>query len=165
MAQLLGTVEYVAQHTFNQLQRLEFGLETNQIINSHKHAQIIRNQLKQLKVHTSSRFYSLAGRAIMKHRFINSHIILHPACVDIDDNVFQRGHGTVTFFHELAHIAAYFTTLHHGHGFPWQYSLMQFGFKPERCYNSKQIDFRSHKKRKEQRLVNEIIENIPDLGI
>lgn len=151
---MVDTVETLASK-WQCKQRLMFGLETNQIL---KQSMICdTNQticrLLDLPVLFNNRLSTVAGKA----KLSLGQIHMHSALNDEYDSLYADRFDT--FFHELAHFVAYWAAKEHGHSFPWQYSMMQFGFKPNRCYNSNKTPYHKYKDKK----INEIADQLPDL--
>jgi len=141
---------------------LNFGLSTNQIILQQcNHIELINN-IKNVAVYINPRLVTAAGKAFYKSTKHGIHIQLHSALIDMEDYVNKEFENT--FFHEIAHIIAYRCHQHMGHGFPWAYSMMQFGHVPTRCYNPAEFNYKGHKARQVNRLVDRITNELPDFG-
>lgn len=142
---------------------LNFGLATNQFILNQTNNIGLINQIKQLPVYINSRLVTAAGKAFYRSKKYGMHIQLHAALADLEDELTIEFENT--FFHEIAHIIAYKCKRHQGHGFPWAYSMMQFGHTPSRTYNPDQFNYAGHKARQVQRLVDDIADSLPDFGL
>ena len=157
-----GTISTVAiKHNCHSV--LNFGLATNQLILQRDARFELTEKIKQIPVYINPRLTSAAGKAFYCHNKYGMHIQLHSALVDIKDYV-NEDFGN-TFFHEIAHLIAFIDSKHQGHGFPWAYSFMQFGYTPTRCYNSQEFNYKGHRARQVQRMVNEIADDLPDFGL
>lgn len=150
---------------WNATEILNYGLQTNQIIRQLKVPSKFIHFILSIQIIKCNRLQVAAGKAIYHHnrQRNNATIKLHSGMFDNNDNLFNDKLDTL--FHEIAHHIAYFATNEHGHGFAWQYSLMQFGFEPKRCYNPRLTDYRGYKQRKEVREVSEVMNELGDLEL
>jgi len=143
--------------------QLNFGLSTNQmLLQQRNHIESI-NDIKNIPVYINERLSVAAGKAFYAHSKRGMHIQLHSALIDLEDYVSQDFEDT--FFHEIAHMIAYRCDKHQGHGFPWAYSMMQFGHSPTRCYNATKFNYKGHRARQVNRLVDRITNELPDFGL
>ena len=142
--------------------KLNFGLSTNQLIlNQRNHIEFI-NDIKNIAVYVNPRLAVAAGKAFYANKKHGAHIQLHSALIDLEDYV--NADFEDTFFHEIAHMIAYRCKRHQGHGFPWAYSIMQFGHEPLRCYNAAKFNYKGYRAREVNRLVDKLTNELPDFG-
>ena len=142
--------------------QLTEGIETNKLIIDHLHSFTIKDTIYNMPVIKSNGLKSAAGKAVFKSHKHPAHIRLHPALYDnADEVVLQK---LKTFFHEIAHQIAFITNRDHGHGPYWAYSLMHFGFAPERCYDGVAFNFRGYKKRNEIRGIDATVAILDEIG-
>ncbi len=136
---------------------LFMALDTNALIRNHKESTKIKRIILSMPVEKSNKLKVVAGKAILRKQGAVPHIKLHAALFDDRDIV---SHDRLdTFFHEIAHQVAYLTQHHKGHGFPWAYCMMHFGFEPSRCYDPGKFNYRGYKDRKETREVDSIMDD------
>jgi len=152
---------------FNEKERLDYGLDTNQLIRKYSGPIAIKLHtiIKSLPVYTNPKLKTTAGLAVYRNKIYGPHIQLHPACLDKDDIIYTSGEGANVLFHEIAHHIVRLTCDARkvkAHGFEWQYSLMQFNYIPTRCYNAKQHNYKEYKKRANTREIDKLLSDIPD---
>lgn len=135
---------------------LYIGLDTNALIRNDREATKIKRIILQMPVIKSNKLKTAAGKAFYHHPNLGPHIKLHAALYDNRDNVSYDRFDT--FFHEIAHHIAYLTVQERGHGHRWAYCMQHFGFEPSRCYDGKQFNYRKYKDRKENREVDDVID-------
>ncbi len=141
--------------------QLTNGIETNRLIIDHPFSCTIKRNIYTMPIIKANGLKSAAGKAIFWHHSKPAHIRLHPALYDNADEVVSQ--RLETFFHEIAHQIAYMTNKDKGHGPYWAYSLMHFGFPPERCYDGAVSNFRGYKRRNENRGVEDTIKLLDDI--
>ena len=147
---------------WNCLTKLRRDLSSNTLIASHKDLKLI-DFILSLPVVKSNKLQSTAGKAVLYNAIRGPHMRLHRAFFDPNDELKDK--RLETFFHEIAHFVAYFTKHDTGHGVYWQYCMIHFGYKPERCYDGTVLNFRGYGKRKEIREIYDIIETLPEFEL
>ncbi len=144
--------------------QLQFGLDTNQYIIKLKDPNIFKMTIRLIPVIKSNGLKTAAGKASYFNRKEQGPVIkLHSGL--FDDNDILANDRIDTFLHEVAHLIAYFAAKERGHGLAWQYSMLQFGLKPNRCYDPTQFSYRGYKTRNERRQIDETLDELKDLDL
>ena len=145
-------------------EQLTYGLATNQYIRQLREPNEFKMKIKLIPVFKRNGLKSTAGKAAYFYRQVNGPAIkLHPGL--FDDNDLLAKDRIDTFLHEVAHHVAYFAAKERGHGLAWQYTMLQFGLKPERCYDPAKFSYRGYKKRNERRQINDVLDELEDLEL
>lgn len=145
-------------------EQLIFGLDTNQYIKKLEEPDKLKMRIKRIPVFKRNGLKSAAGKAAFYFRQVNGPAIkLHQGL--FDDNDILANDRIDTLLHEIAHFVAYWTTKERGHGLTWQYTMLQFGLKPERCYDPMQFSYRGYTKQNERRQINETLNELKDLNL